>query len=93
MCGYCCGGVPVERRGAGHKGCSTECYNALSPRQVRDYVTRAERAEDALARARALLTDPATKTLESEPALSPWLRDLREAIDPTSTPHPRQEQR
>lgn len=28
MCGWCCGGVPVERRGSGHTGCSEQCYNA-----------------------------------------------------------------
>lgn len=27
MCGYCCGGTPVEKRGQGHAGCSVDCYN------------------------------------------------------------------
>lgn len=49
MCGYCCGGVPKDRRGSGHVNCSDECYNALSPRQMRGYVERARKADEALA--------------------------------------------
>lgn len=49
MCGLCCGGTPRERRGEFHKNCSAECYNALSAKEMRDYVARAESAEVALA--------------------------------------------
>lgn len=34
MCGWCCGGVPVERRGSGHKNCSEDCYNAPGAAKV-----------------------------------------------------------
>ena len=66
MCGYCCGGVPVEKRGSGHAHCSTECYNALTPRQVRDCVKRAEDAERALAE--HLATCPTSPALPEEPS-------------------------
>lgn len=35
MCGYCCGGVPVEKRGQAHAGCSEECYNAPTTKRKR----------------------------------------------------------
>jgi hypothetical protein len=42
MCGYCCGGVPVDKRGEGHKGCSAECYNAPDAARVARLVARAK---------------------------------------------------
>lgn len=35
MCGYCCGSVPIEKRGEGHRHCSETCYNAPIPATVR----------------------------------------------------------
>ncbi len=51
MCGYCCGGVPVEKRGEGHKSCSPDCYNVIPRTHLLD---RAQSAEAAVVRVREL---------------------------------------
>jgi hypothetical protein len=75
MCGWCCGGTPAERRGEAHKSCASECYNALSPRQMRTYVQRAEKAEAALARVAEFLD-----AADEQPV---WLRpeDVRKVLE------------
>jgi len=74
VCGFCCGGTPVEMRGKAHATCTTDCYNAPS-RRVRDSALRArvqaladewergdlgypERASVFIRELRATLTDP-----------------------------------
>lgn len=34
MCGYCCAGVPVDKRGEAHAGCSAVCYNTPGAARV-----------------------------------------------------------
>lgn len=59
MCGWCCGGVPVERRGKGHQGCSAECHNAPTPKRVAIALARAEQAEAEVQRLRAAIASVA----------------------------------
>lgn len=44
MCGYCCGGTPKDKRGAGHVGCMDECHNA--PRRRPAPTVRLEPVEE-----------------------------------------------
>lgn len=71
MCVWCCGGVPVENRGEGHKNCGETCYNA--PRSGAIDQARAEGRTEVVEAMRAFADQ-----LESEapkPATGGWIAE------------------